>query len=162
MLSGAISEPQLNPRSPGPMWFWIFSVLGKWLAFFTCRIRCKLALCSASTFPGCRAVLPPTQLLLLFFWLLLNGILNFNDHNCKLILNALLWQNLCLARWAGFFSEQSVPLQCCQLKMMSFNYPYVQEYFVWVYEPAAFRQFSIYKLALEHCRLSYDFFNFLD
>lgn len=45
-----------------------------------------------------------------FIWLWLNGILNFNDHKCKLILNALLWQNLCLApvSWLLFLAQLSV------------------------------------------------------
>lgn len=62
--------------------------------------------------------------------LFLNGILNFNDHKCKLILNALLRLNLCFG--CSFASTSlslslsvSLDLVCWQTskaKIMSFNY----------------------------------------
>lgn len=59
--------------------------------------------------------------------LFLNAILNFNDHKCKLILNALLRLNLCLWLLAGLFSFLFLFCFCLcwqtsQLKIMSFNY----------------------------------------
>lgn len=59
-----------------------------------CLLPCWLGLYPSSS----------SGLAIISFWLRLNGILNFNDHKCKLILNALLWLNLCLvpASWLLF------------------------------------------------------------
>lgn len=42
--------------------------------------------------------------------LFLNGILNFNDHKCKLILNALLRLNLCFGCSVCLVPVLSLPL----------------------------------------------------